>query len=86
MHRRRRALRIVMWTGGLLSVLIAAAGFVLRLPLLVPLALVLVPTLASAFLLRKHGRRPGRCRACGYDLTGNQSGRCPECGTPAKAQ
>lgn len=21
-----------------------------------------------------------RCRACGYDLTGNQSGRCPECG------
>lgn len=25
------------------------------------------------------GHRP--CRACGYDLTGNQSGRCPECGT-----
>lgn len=24
----------------------------------------------------------GRCRACEYDLTGNQSGRCPECGTP----
>ena len=23
--------------------------------------------------------RPGRC-ACGYDLTGNTSGRCPECG------
>ncbi len=20
------------------------------------------------------------CRACGYDLTGNKSGRCPECG------
>lgn len=27
----------------------------------------------------------GRCAACGYDLTGNQSGRCPECGTPARA-
>lgn len=24
-----------------------------------------------------------RCKACGYDLTGNESGRCPECGTPA---
>ena len=21
-----------------------------------------------------------RCRGCGYDLTGNQSGVCPECG------
>jgi len=24
---------------------------------------------------------PGCCRVCGYDLTGNVSGRCPECGT-----
>ena len=23
-----------------------------------------------------------RCRQCGYDLTGNASGVCPECGTP----
>ena len=23
---------------------------------------------------------PGHCRACDYDLTGNTSGRCPECG------
>jgi hypothetical protein len=25
-------------------------------------------------------RSPGHCQACGYDLTGNVSGRCPECG------
>jgi hypothetical protein len=25
--------------------------------------------------------RAGCCRKCGYDLTGNVSGRCPECGT-----
>jgi hypothetical protein len=25
---------------------------------------------------------PGHCRNCGYNLTGNVSGRCPECGTP----
>ena len=24
---------------------------------------------------------PGRCRKCGYNLTGNVSGTCPECGT-----
>lgn len=24
---------------------------------------------------------PHRCRVCGYDLTGNVSGICPECGT-----
>jgi len=23
---------------------------------------------------------PGHCRKCGYDLTGNISGVCPECG------
>ena len=26
-----------------------------------------------------------RCRQCGYDLTMNQSGRCPECGAPIPA-
>lgn len=31
----------------------------------------------------KDARRPrdGRCVACDYDLTGNVSGRCPECGS-----
>jgi hypothetical protein len=26
--------------------------------------------------------RGPHCRRCGYDLTGNVSGACPECGTP----
>ena len=33
--------------------------------------------------------RSGRCTACGYDLTGNVSGTCPECGegkTPATTE
>ena len=39
-------------------------------------------------VLRKHAHKPpfdmrGHfCFNCGYDLTGNVSGRCPECGTP----
>jgi len=27
----------------------------------------------------------GRCRGCGYDLTGNASGICPECGESIEA-
>ena len=30
--------------------------------------------------LRKARRRSGVCAECGYDLTGNVSGKCPECG------
>ena len=26
-------------------------------------------------------RRPMHCSTCGYNLTGNASGTCPECGT-----
>ena len=33
---------------------------------------------------RLRDRRHGLCLACGYDLTGNVSGVCPECGTPAR--
>jgi hypothetical protein len=30
----------------------------------------------------KRSRQAGFCKTCDYDLTGNTSGRCPECGTP----
>jgi hypothetical protein len=29
---------------------------------------------------------PGQCRSCGYDLTGNTSGVCPECGKKLVAE
>lgn len=31
-------------------------------------------------------RRAGRCLYCAYDLTGNRTGRCPECGGHFKAR
>ena len=34
------------------------------------------------FSRRQRHRATGRCTACGYNLTGNISGICPECGTP----
>jgi hypothetical protein len=33
---------------------------------------------------KRASQRPGLCVTCGYNLTGNQSGICPECGKPIK--
>jgi hypothetical protein len=42
-----------------------------------------VPLLrASRALAATRSRRRGHCAACGYNLTGNVSGVCPECGAP----
>ena len=34
--------------------------------------------------LKRRQPREGRCRTCHYDLTGNTSGTCPECGSPIR--
>jgi hypothetical protein len=34
--------------------------------------------------VRRRRRASGLCLACGYRLTGNVSGVCPECGTPVR--
>ncbi len=39
--------------------------------------------LVSVAYIRKP-RPPGTCRTCGYNLTGNTTGICPECGSPTK--
>lgn len=44
--------------------------------------IILAALLIALIGIPRRFTRPGHCRTCGYDLTGNQSGRCPECGTP----
>ena len=47
--------------------------------ILAPVALLVLFELPA--LRRERRRRRGQCGECGYDLTGNQSGVCPECGS-----
>ena len=49
-------------------------------PLWPALPVVVIPTALLWFVDRRRRIPPGHCRKCGYDLTGNVSGRCPECG------
>lgn len=51
-----------------------------RVPLWAPL---LASAVLTAMLWRRERRLPppGHCRKCGYDLTANTTGICPECGT-----
>lgn len=50
-------------------------------PLSILFYVVPVPIISALVLLLPWpGARPGRCARCGYDLRGNVSGVCPECG------
>jgi len=52
------------------------------IPFWVPAAfssICLAPLIVAA--IRKRRMHDGGCLACHYDLTGNVSGTCPECGT-----
>ena len=42
--------------------------------------------LARGSICHRHRLRSGCCITCGYNLTGNVSGRCPECGTATSAE
>ena len=60
----------------------AAVGFVV-------LAFLCLPFITIGWMMlcdiwadrRKRARRTGLCPRCRYNLTGNVSGTCPECGT-----
>ncbi len=57
--------------------LTAGTEYSLTIPLLYPFLMIVIAT----FWLCRADRRPKTgCKHCGYDLTGNVSGVCPECG------
>ncbi len=61
--------------------------FTIKIPLWLPFLLIALPTGYLFWSDHRKRTRLGLCAMCGYDLTGNTSGTCPECGatTPARA-
>jgi len=57
------------------------ASYYLYVPFWIPFLLVAIPAALFGWLDRRR-IPPGHCQRCGYDLTGNTSGTCPECGAP----
>lgn len=53
------------------------------IPLWVPLGCMTLLTVVL-FIRNRVRRLAHHCRKCDYDLTGNESGVCPECGTRVK--
>ncbi len=79
---------IVRWVGGGYP---TYWSLTLTLPWWVPAALCAAfpaffyTLCAQAAWKRRRRSRHGLCLHCGYNLTGNTSGRCPECGSPTPA-
>jgi hypothetical protein len=65
--------RLYRWSGGL-------SGFCM--PLWIPVIVCGLVAWVIRKMLYPHWVAAGVCRQCQYNLTGNVSGRCPECGTP----
>jgi hypothetical protein len=57
----------------------------LTIRLWLPLLTVAVPT-GMLWWLDRRRIPPGHCQKCGYHLTGNVSGRCPECGATVEKE
>ena len=54
-------------------------GWHVTVPLWMPFLVFAIPTIWLWWIDRRR-IPPGHCRKCGYNLTGNMSGVCPECG------
>lgn len=58
------------------------AWWELNIPLWMVFLAVCAPLILALYRRLHRRAAPGTCARCGYNLTGNLSGRCPECGLP----
>ncbi len=81
---------LILWVVAVTANLVAGANSIFAFTLC-PLYLVIlsgpiIGLIAATSPCRLRSRYPsGHCQSCGYNLTGNVSGRCPECGQSMSA-
>ncbi len=75
------------WSWGFGKVVSPDRNYVFMwIPLWLPFLLIALPTGFLFWSDHRKRTRVGHCTTCGYDLKGNTSGTCPECGaTTARA-
>lgn len=71
------------WVHGRYGSVVTVRPFAVAVNTLCGVATVVVVTLIRRRLKKVP---PGHCCSCGYNLTGNVSGMCPECGSPVVNQ
>ena len=81
-------LSMSIWPRYLLRELVPSTGRMTWPVLIVPIWILAVPITVGVIYLRR--RRPmlddsSRCGTCDFILAGNESGICPECGTPIES-
>jgi hypothetical protein len=83
---KRRPAQVTMWMLAVVSPVVVTSAVIGHSALIVlgAPALVFVSTCGILNRVLKELYPPGSCQNCGYDLTGNESGVCPECGTKIK--
>ena len=64
----------------LLPAAVSDAAYGLTVDVVTAAPLVTPGIVLAVLLARRRDHPPGHCRQCGYNLRGNTSGRCPECG------
>lgn len=83
---KRRPAQVTMWLLAVVSPVVVASAIVGHSALIVlgAPALAFASTCGILNRVLKELYPSGFCQNCGYDLTGNVSGVCPECGTKAE--
>ncbi len=62
------------------------AAYYVVIPLWLPFLFIALPTGFLFWSDHRKRTRVGHCTTCGYDLKGNTTGRCPECGATTVAR
>ncbi|HZN65870.1 MAG TPA: hypothetical protein VFB66_11300 [Tepidisphaeraceae bacterium] len=91
-----QALRALLWSvtlsiagvavGGVLPVVRSIVGEVAGFAVVALVILAFWYVGDRPELVRQYRRAHGQCERCGYDLRGNETRVCPECGTPFEAR